>query len=406
MSKQQKKRRRMVCPNCRSYQTKKNGKRTNISIGTDRKTTRSIQRYYCKSCKRSFIKRRDKDKQYSRGFRKEIIRMHLEQRMSFRVISKILNEEKGIKTSPSYICKLFNEEAKKVKSSFQIKNELFPEWSGYLIVDDKMINIKGDKKVSLIAKDNNGDIVHEELLDYPDQSSYDEFFMFIKDRLEYNFNSVTTDLDPKLARSIRRVLGEDIPHQKCLKHALDNIMKIVKYNSLRVKRGKLEKKYTHDFKNFSNKDHKELKKTKSQLVEIDQMMKIIKRYLWMAKKSKSEVIYQEVESKYSKIYPRVIYFLKINKKELLTHQGDKEIPKTNNDAENTNRQIMRRLKTIESFQTEMNAYNYLILFCNYLRMKPYTDCRKMRKYRNGKTPLQLAGVNFVISDWVKFSLNY
>jgi transposase-like protein len=406
MSKQQKKRRRMFCPNCRSYSTKKNGKRTNISIGTDRKTTREIQRYYCKECKRSFTKRKDKYKQYSRGFTKEIIRMHLEQRMSFRVISKIINEQQGLKTSPSYICKLLNEEIKKVKSSFQIKNELSPEWSGYLIVDDKMINIRGEKKVSSIAKDNNGDIVHEELLEYPDQSSYDDFFLFIKNRLGYSFKSVTTDLDPKLERSIKRVLGENTAHQKCLKHALDNILRIVKYQSLRAKQSKIEKKYTNDFKSFSNKDRKELEKTKSQLEEINQMIEIIKRFLWTEKKSKSEIIYRKIESKYLKKYPKVIYFLKSNIKELLTHQGDKEIPKTNNDAENTNRQIKRRLKTIEAFQSKINAYNYLILFCNYLRMKPYTDCRKMRKYRNGKTPLELSGVKIDISDWVKFSLNF
>jgi transposase-like protein len=288
----------------------------------------------------------------------------------------------------------------------QIKNELCPEWSGYLIVDDKMINIKGEKKVSLIAKDKNGDIVHEELLDYPDQSSYDEFFLFIRDHLDYRFNSVTTDLDTNLARSIKTVLGDDIPHQKCLKHALDNILRIVKYHSLRVKQSKLEKKYIDDYKNFSNNDQKELAKTKSQLEEINQMIKVIKSFLWSGEKSKSKVIYQKITSKYSIKYPKVISFLSNNKNQLLTHQGYKEIPKTNNDAENTNRQIKRRLKTIEAFQSKISAYNYLILFCNYLRMKPYTDCRKKRKFRNGKTPLQLSGVKLVISDWVKFSLNY
>lgn len=85
----------------------------------------------------------------------------------------------------------------------------------------------------------------------------------------------------------------------------------------------------------------------------------------------------------------MIDFLLRKKKGLLTHQFDNKIPKTNNDAENTNRQIKRRLKTIESFQKYEYAKNYLIVFCYYLRMKPYADCKGRRKYRNGYSLLEL-----------------
>jgi hypothetical protein len=46
------------------------------------------------------------------------------------------------------------------------------------------------------------------------------------------------------------------------------------------------------------------------------------------------------------------------------------------DAENLNRQIERRLKTIESFKYFKTAYIYLIMFSNYLRFKPYTDAKE------------------------------
>lgn len=81
-------------------------------------------------------------------------------------------------------------------------------------------------------------------------------------------------------------------------------------------------------------------------------------------------------------FPIAIEVLARNKEGLLSHQLDDWITKTNNNAENINRQIKRRLKTIEAFQSIKNAENYLIIICNYLRIKPFTDCRGKRRYRN------------------------
>jgi len=38
-------------------------------------------------------------------------------------------------------------------------------------------------------------------------------------------------------------------------------------------------------------------------------------------------------------------------------------------------------------------------------MKPYTDCKGKRKYRNGHSPLELSQANFRVNDWVKLSIN-
>lgn len=396
----------MRCPFCKSLSTKRNGKRELLSIGFDRKTTKQVQRYQCKECKRTFSKRRDSHKQYSSGFKRELVRMHIEERMSFRVISKRLRERFEIKASPSYLCLLFNETIKSVKGSKQIKEECQPGWEGYLIVDDKMINIKGKKKVSLIAKDKSGDIVHEELFNYAEQNNYDEFFRFIKRRLNYPFKGITTDLDPMLSKSIKTVIGEDIAHQLCLKHSLDNIYRMVKYQSLKVKLNKLEREAQTNKKEFPVAKQLELIKLKGEIEEIDELIKLIKKFLWQQNKSKSKRAFKDLTEKYSEKYPVVIEFLIKNKKGLLAHQKDKNIPKTNNDAENTNRQLKRRLKTIDAFQSMLNAENYLIIFCNYLRMKPYTDCRKHRSYKNGYSPLQLCKAKIKTNDWVKFSLNY
>lgn len=405
MKKQPKHKRSMRCPNCNSLSTKKNGKRLVLSVGFDRKTTTEIQRWQCKKCKGSFSHRRGKHKHYSIGFKQLIVRMHIEERMSFRVISKRIMERFAIKISPGYLCELFNEMIKKVKSSNQIKEECRPVWEGYLTVDDKMINIKGKKKVSLIAKDRSGDIVHEELLDYADQSSYNNFIIFIKLRLNYKFKSITTDLDPMLAKAIKTVLPSDIPHQLCLKHTLDNIYRIIKYRSLTLRLNRLQRQAQNRWKEFPADKQQELIKLRNKIEQINEMIKMIKKFLWQQDWEKSEKIFRIISEKFGEKYTEVIKFITRNKQGLLEHQKDQNIPKTNNDAENTNRQIKRRLKTIDAFQKKENAENYLIIYCNYLRMKPYTDCKSSRRIRNNYSPLQLCQAKINTNDWVKFSLN-
>ena len=406
MYKQPKKKRSMRCPNCNSLSTKKNGKRKLTYIGFDRKSKKQVQLYRCKKCQKTFSKRRDSHKHYSSGFKEQIVRMHIEERMSFRVMSKRLKERFAVKISAGYLCKVFNETISKVKSSMQIKGQCQPQWEGYLIVDDKMINIKVDKKLSLIAKDRSGDIVHEELLDYIQQDRYDDFLRFIKLRLNYQFKSITTDLDPMLAKAIKTVLPEGCPHQLCLKHTLDNIYRIVKYQTLKVKLNKLEREAQIKQWKLSEDIQQELIKLRGEIEQIDKMIKQTKQFLWNKDRKKSEALLKIIIENYAKKYPDVIDLLTKNKEGLLKHQLDKKIPKTNNDAENTNRQIKRRLKTIEAFQSQKNAENYLIIICNHLRMKPYTDCRGARKYRNGYSPLQLCQAKLSTNDWVKFSLNY
>jgi len=135
----------MRCPNCSSLDTKQNGKRKLTPVSFDRRSKRDVQRYKCKQCKKTFIKRREKHKHYTKTFMLEVARMHVEERMSYRVISKRLRERYSIKITPGRLCSIVNEIASNVKGSRQIKEELQPKWEGYLIVDDKYINVKGNK---------------------------------------------------------------------------------------------------------------------------------------------------------------------------------------------------------------------------------------------------------------------
>ena len=80
------------------------------------------------------------------------------------------------------------------------------------------------------------------------------------------------------------------------------------------------------------------------------------------------------------------------------------LPRTNNFAESVNKQLERRFKTMESFQSKETAAWYINLLVSYLRQKPYTDCRGTRKHLNGKSRLESAEVRLPSRDWIKNSL--
>jgi transposase-like protein len=321
--------------------------------------------------------------------------MHTEERMSYRVISKRVREEYLIRISKNTVCRIVNEIAGQSKGDIAIKQEYQPQWSGYINVDDKYIRLGGKKNMMLVATDQTGDVVHTELLEVEEQQRIDEFFRFIKEHLHYRFKGVTTDLDEMLEKSIVKELGNDVPHQKCLKHALDNIVKIVELVQKKKRITKLQE--------AGRTSAEEYKKADLEYVEAETIYLMSKKMLYSAGEDISLELIREL-SRYGKKYPKLCEFFDRHLECLLTHQRVPAISKTNNIAENINRQLMRRLKTIESFQSFSTAENYLNLYKNYLRFKPYTDCRGRNKIKNGKAPLEVCGALLKSKDWLKNSI--
>lgn len=97
---------------------------------------------------------------------------------------------------------------------------------------------------------------------------------------------------------------------------------------------------------------------RDEIQNIEKMISEIKQFLWNKERKRLEELLKILIDKYSKEYPVVIEVLTRNKEGLLTYQLDDRIAKTNNDAENTNSQIKKRLKTIKAFQSWKNAENY------------------------------------------------
>jgi transposase-like protein len=415
----QRKKRRMRCSYCGSKETEKHGKRTNSPKSYSRRTRSQVQRYRCKSCQRTFIQRKEKKKQYTFGFQREMTRMHLEERLSYRVIAKRVTERWGYHISPKSICSMVNAVARLSKSSVEMQQEYRPCWSGYLTVDDKWVSVKGTRHLSLVAVDNSGDAIHSELHTESEQGVYDDFFLYLRDRLGYQLRALTTDFDPRLAKAARGVFGPDLTHQKCLWHAMEIVKALIEYPQAqrRVKNVQRQiktlKEGLADRKQSLYDTNKTLQSLNRQLTEINRSFQekslLLERFrdcVFARTREISERCWKSFRMAYNKRYGNVVHFVASHWDALLEHQRDPQILRTTVRAENINKQFERRLKTIEAFQSIETAFQYQNLYRNYLRLKPYTDCRGARKACNGLSPLQLCHAVLPSSDWLKLAVRY
>jgi transposase-like protein len=72
--------------------TKRKGKIKRLGVLSKRNLYLYTQRFYCKRCKKSFVIRRNKRRRYPNDLHIEMIKRHIEDRASLRVIAKRLKE--------------------------------------------------------------------------------------------------------------------------------------------------------------------------------------------------------------------------------------------------------------------------------------------------------------------------
>jgi len=250
-----------------------------------------------------------------------------------------------------------------------------------------------------------------------------KFIDEIEKELNYPFKGIISDMQENIIYSLASKKPK-IPHQFCKTHILrgiDRVLKILPYHN---QLSKLLKKlrslkstfiYPHSLKKQSLL--KELKDTQNKIANLKRKYKDIltlRRYLRIYVLSNS---FGKVETRLKKIkrlknkykHKRKIYNLIVNlikyQDNIFAHLKTPFLPYTNNQLENLIKQYERRLKTIEGFGKNQKATEgYLNLMGIYQCFKPHTDCRSKNKYKNGKSPLELAGVSVKGLDWVGFAI--
>ena len=339
--------------------------------------------------------------------------------MSYRVLAKRIYESSGRKISPTAVNQMLGEIASQSKTALEMSAELNPHWEGYIQLDEKMVSVHGEQQWFYLAVDSSGDIVH--CRDVKELTST-EAMLFIReiiDVVKYPFKGVTTDLDSSLRIAVARTLP-GIPHQICLKHAFSSIENSIGYRDLKQRQMWNKKIIRTEFEKLpqkkgiwvakARKGFFETYETYKELSERHRAIEQLRRTLYGIVFAKTGEAALEQLKKFKRGRPpamvasqkhNAVGFLNRYFDKMMIYHSHRGMPRTTNLVENVNKQIQRRVKTIEAFQSRIGARNYMNLLIAYLRQKPYTDCRGKRKPLNGLSRLEAVGVVLDSKDWLK-----
>jgi transposase-like protein len=315
---------------------------------------------------------------------------------------------------------MVQEVACRCKTAWEMSRELRPRWSGYLVVDEKMVSVAGHQQWFYGAFDLTGDVVHWRAVPALTVNDASEFLEEVT-ALRYPCRAVVTDLDTALTRAVEETYREK-PHQYCLKHAQAALDTLVGYRP-QMRRGRRTRKVLRDqferlplqkgiflrrakgaFLRHWQQTRQESARTRALHELHDHCQKILfakdereaREHLRTLRRRRSVLLARKWKA---------VRFLERHWDRLMMHHRVRGLPSTNNMAESFNRQLERRLKVIEGFQHRTTAIPYMNLLVAYLRLKPYTDCRGNRRPLNGRNRLQAAGLKISSTTWLTKCLN-
>lgn len=307
-----------------------------------------------------------------------------------------------------------------------IIKELNPKLTGFLHLDGKGIKIKGKRKgktTLFIAQDSIGLPIHQNLMEGENKQAIMDFIDVLKKDFNYSFKGIISDMKEEIIKAVAEKMP-GIPHQFCLTHILRGIDRVTKYQTYYrqqiglIKRLKsLRSIFIYPYLNKKERivnEHNYLKQKVKALKAKYKLQLLARRYLRIYILSntiqKAEQRLRRIKKlkvkfrRQRKIFNHINLLIK-HKNNIFCYLNYNYMPYTNNTLENLIKQYEKRLKTIEGFGNNQKIIKgYLNLMAICYCFKAYTDCRKNNKHKNGKSPLEVAGVSTKSLDWVRYSL--
>ena len=99
----------------------------------------------------------------------------------------------------------------------------------------------------------------------------------------------------------------------------------------------------------------------------------------------------------------VINKIKVNFSDLTRHHFYPGMPRTSNIGEGVISRLDSKINQADGYAGYDTAWATLKMLIMRYRFKKFTDCRKKNIHKNGKSPLELCGVDVSNINWIKFS---
>jgi hypothetical protein len=265
------------------------------------------------------------------------------------------------------------------KSPVEASLELSPQWSGYLLADGDSIRVGSNSESLLLGVDSySQDIPHALLAEHEDSRNWNKFFAVIKAFLRYPLKGITSDGDPALQKA-REAVFPNTPWQLCIKHFEDGLSRFLRYQFTQ-RRG-----YWRETDRLLMAVHDMIYAKSFPLSQ--NYLSAISTDPGFRQAGLSEVIDTIIEK-----FPH-----------LVTYHFHPGMPRTTNIAEGVISRLDEKINTADGYKCHETCWATAKMLIMHYRFKRFTDCRKRNKHKNGKCPLEIAGVNAAKLNWITFS---
>jgi hypothetical protein len=319
-----------------------------------------------------------------------LAKRHLEDCSSYRTIQR----RDAVSRNTAY--KAVHEIALLAKDSFFVAKHLKPKWSGVLCFDGTYIAVKNTfaqlerkwrddeegkflhKLMALIGTDfHTRDLPHYSLADSENMVDLVMYFRQLREN-GYDLQVLVRDGNEAISTAAEIAYQRPIITQLCHRHFLDKMDQKLATKELFMERSRILAL-------------KELITAIIRAPQIEQAIISMGAFVREQNKFRTSETMDYLVNRFIRDFEQLTMYLQYKKD---------FVPKTANLAENMNRQLKGRLKSMCSFQSVKSAENYLKLWCLKRRFQKFTDCKHPYVHLNGRAPLEIACCNIENIDYL------
>lgn len=309
----------------------------------------------------------------------EAVRLYVEALVPYRTLARLISARTGRTISATTINSWLLELAHMAMSTLEVSTRLSPNWGGFLGADGKSIWVAGKEHCLFLGVDHpTQDLVHALVLEAETSAGYVRLITELIRDADYPIKGVTSDFGPGFLKSHQDYFG-DLPFQACRIHF----------------ERRLEK---HIPKAKGTPDADVREELRSRLRDV----------VFAENEQRARTLFDEIVHERSK-YGRYgssgpTRHLQMYFEAYVAHFRVPGLPADNNVTENVIKQLSKKLRLMEGFQSLESAEAFIRLATACYRFKRFTGSKN--RASNGRSPLEIAGVDLRGTDWLTFILNH
>ena len=216
------------------------------------------------------------------------------------------------------------------------------------------------------------------LAENEDGLNWTRLLLGIKHPVNYPLKGIVSDGDISLQEAIR-VVFPGVPYQYCARHFEKELYRFLRYDFTQ-KRG-----YWREGQRF---------------------LEASKRFLYAPDFESAQRRFRSIvrDRGFKEAgFGELIRKIRDNFKDLTMHHFHPDMPRTTNIAEGMISRLDSKINQADGYKSHDTAWATLKMHIMHRRFKAFTDCRNGNKENNGKSPLELAGIDVAKYNWITFS---